>query len=160
MQTKTEIIQEFNAARAKTRALLPEIDGKMQIYPNWTIKEVLSHLIGWDDANIMALEAFATGQPPVAPALRGVDFYNAQIIEEREALSYEQIVSEWEWAREQLITVLDKLTETDLQSNIVAPWGISMSVLELLTRMAAHEKEHAETIQRLIGHSQEPPHTH
>lgn len=160
MQTKTEIIQEFNLAREKTRSILPEIDHKLEIYPGWTIKEVLSHLIGWDDANIMALEAFAAGQPPVVPALRGVDFYNAQIIEERKALSYEKIVSEWEWVREQLITVLDKLTETDLQSTIVAPWGISMSVLELLTRMAGHEKEHAEIMLGLTGHSQEPPHTH
>lgn len=160
MQNKDEIIQEFNLAREKTRIILVEIDKNLEIYPGWKVKEVLSHLIGWDDANILALEAFATGQPAVVSASRGVDFYNAQIIEEREFLSYEQIVREWEGVREQFIAVLNKLTEEDLQSSIVAPWGVSMSVLELLTRMAWHEKEHAEIMERLASHPQEPPHKH
>jgi hypothetical protein len=40
MQNKAHLIQAFDQAREKMRAVLPGIDIHMEIYPNWTIREI------------------------------------------------------------------------------------------------------------------------
>jgi hypothetical protein len=151
MQNKTQLIQQFNQARDEFRALLPGMDIHMEIYPGWTIKEVLAHLAGWDDATILALEAFTSGNPPPVPALLGIDLYNSQTVAERTTLDYEQIIREWEWVREKLVSILENITDENLEATIVSPWGPSMTVAELINVMTEHEEEHAEVIRgRLV----------
>ncbi len=149
MQDKVQLMRAFDQAREKMRAVLPDIDLHMEIYPNWTIKEVLAHLAGWDDATITALRAFSAGQPTPLFALRGIDFYNAQTVAERAGLQYEQIVQEWELAREQLKAILNDLPAERLGDKLVSPWGPIMSVARLVAIMADHEEEHASVVQEL-----------
>lgn len=160
MQNKTQLIQRFNQARDEVRALLPDIDTKMQIYPGWTIKEVLAHLAGWDDATILALEAFTAGNPPAVPAIRGIDPYNSQTVAERSKLNYDQIVQEWEFVREQLVPLLDNIPNEKMEATIVSPWGPSMTVADLLVIMVEHEKEHAEVIRARQANPDKPPKAH
>ena len=46
MDEKTHLIQQLDEARAKMRAVLVDIDLRMEIYPGWTIKHVLAYLSG------------------------------------------------------------------------------------------------------------------
>ena len=149
MQDKAHLMRAFDQAREKMRAVLPGIDTHMEIYPNWTIKETLAHLAGWDDATIAALRAFGAGQPSPLLALRGIDFYNAQTVAERTDLQYEQIVQEWELVREQLKAILNDLPAERLGDKIVSPWGPITTVARLVTIMADHEEEHAAVVQEL-----------
>lgn len=160
MQTKSELIEHFILARNQLREILPKIDIHMEIYPGWTIKEVLAHLAGWDDAIIIALQMFAAGQPPLMTAARGIDFYNSQTVAERKELTLEQIIREWEWVREQLIPIVHALTDKELETTLVAPWGISMSVLDLLNVIVHHENEHTEVIKARMANPQKPAQAH
>ncbi len=153
MQDKAQLMQAFDHARDRMRALLPGIDCSMEIYPGWTIKEMLAHLAGWDDATLMSLRAFVAGQPPPLPALRGIDAYNAQTVAERADLHYEQIVQEWELVREQLKAILNDLPAERLGDKIVAPWGPIATVAELIAVMVDHEEEHAAIVQESIKES-------
>jgi hypothetical protein len=143
MQDKTQLLQQFDEARGKMRATLAGIDAHMEIYPGWTIKELLAHLAGWDDATIAALKAFTSGGAPPVPAARGLDVYNAETVAERATLDYEHIVKEWEWVREQLLVLLDEMPSENLEMKIVTPWGRSTTVARLVAIMAEHEEEHA-----------------
>jgi hypothetical protein len=160
MQTKVQLIQRFNHAREEVRALLPDVDRLMEIYPGWTIKEVLSHLVGWDDATILALQNFAASSPPLMTAMRGIDYYNSQTVAERKELDYDQIVREWEWVRGQLMPILEQLTQENLATTIVTPWGSSMQIEDMINIMIDHEKEHAEVIRERIAHPDHPPQAH
>jgi len=160
MQNKAQLIKQFNQAREGVRTLLPDIDVHMQIYPEWTIKEVLAHLAGWDDATIMALRAFVAHDPPAVPAIKGIDPYNSQTVAERAELGYEQIVSEWELIREQLIKVLENLPDEKLPATIVSPWGPSMTVTDLINIMIEHEEEHAEVIKTRLANPHKRPQSH
>ncbi len=160
MQNKSELIEHFILTRNQLRELLPKIDIHMEIYPGWTIKEVLAHLIGWDDASIIALQMFAAGQPPLMTAARGINFYNSQTVAERKELTLEQIIREWEWVREQLIPIVHALTDKELAATLVAPWGGSMSVLDLLNVIVHHENEHTEVIKARIADPHQPPNEH
>jgi hypothetical protein len=143
----TELLNEFEQARQKIRRQLDGIDIHMEIYPNWTVKELLAHLAGWDDATIVALQAHSQGETTPQLALRGIDAYNVQTVGERAGLGYEQIVLEWELVREQLVAILQKLPLEQLSDRIVSPWGPMLSVEELICIMIEHEEEHADVLE-------------
>ena len=160
MENKAQIIRRFNEARDEVRGLLPKIDQHMEIYPGWTIKEVLAHLAGWDDATILALSAFLAGDAPPVPASRGIDPYNAQTVAERSDLNYEQIIGEWNMVRDQLTPLLERLPDEKLTSTIVAPWGPTMTVAELIKDMGEHEMEHAQVLRARLADPDRPPAAH
>jgi hypothetical protein len=150
MDEKTRFIQQLDQARETMRAVLAEIDTQMEVYPGWTIKPVLAHLAGWDDASIASLRAHAGGQEPATPAVRGINFYNAQSVATREALSYEQTVKEWELSREQLKAAILDLPPEKLDEPMLFAWGRTGTVAQLVEIFASHEEEHAEEIGKLL----------
>ena len=160
MPKKMQFVERLTQARDEVRALLPGIDIHMQIYPGWTIKEVLAHMAGWDDAMILALKAYIAGDTPPTPADRGIDAYNAQTVGERSRLEYDQIVREWEWVREQLIPILYQIGEENLGAIIVSPWGPTMTIERMINAMINHDEEHAEVIRERMANPGNPPQPH
>jgi len=151
MTDKAELMAQLDAAREEMRAVLDGMDIHIEIYPGWTIKHVLAHIAGWDDAVIASLRAHAGGQEPATPAVRGIDFYNAQSVATREALSYEHVVKEWALAREQFKAALDALPPEKLAEPLLFPWGPTGTVAQLVRIFAEHELDHAAEIAALKG---------
>ena len=149
MEERTRLIQRLDEAREKMRAVLVDIDTQMEIYPNWTIKHVLAHIAGWDDASIASLRAHITGDEPGTPAALGIDFYNAQSVATRESLNYDQIVQEWELAREQLKTIINELPADKLKEPLLFAWGHKGTVAQLVAIFAHHEESHTEDVRKL-----------
>jgi len=149
MGGKTRLIQQLDEAREKMRAVLADIDIQMEIYPGWTIKHVLAHIAGWDDATSSSLRAHAGGDEPAAPAVRGIDFYNAQSVETREALDYDLIIKEWELAHNQLKAAINEMPLEKFKEPLLFPWGETGTVAQLVTIFASHEEEHAREIQEI-----------
>ena len=150
MQVRAELIEQLDRARAKMYALLGEMTVEKELYPGWTIKHVLAHITGWDDATSAALRAHAGGDEPGTPASRGIDFYNAQSVATREGLSYARVLQEWELAREQLKKVLETLPPAKFEEPLLFPWGATGSVAQIIEIMAHHEVEHVDEIRGLL----------
>jgi uncharacterized protein (TIGR03083 family) len=150
MEERTRLIQQLAKAREKMRALLADVDTHAEIYPHWTIKQVLAHIAGWDDACTASLHAHVAGHEPGAPAARGIDFYNAQSVETREPLSYDQVVKEWELARGQFETAINEMPPKKFREPFVFPWGPTGTVAQLVTVFSEHEEEHVEEIRKLM----------
>ena len=145
------LIGRLDTARAEMQALLAEIDRERELYPTWTIKQVLAHLTGWDEAITTSLRAHVVGNEPGTPAARGIDHYNAQSVEERQALGYEHVVKEWELAREKLKQTLREMPLEKFQATLLAPWGATGTVTQLVEVFIDHEIEHAEEIRQIIA---------
>lgn len=146
MDEKTRLIQELDTARAHLQAALDQVSRKAEIYPHWTLKELLAHLTGWDEAVTASLRAHAGGREPAVPASRGINLYNAQSVETREALSYEQVVRECQLAREQLKAALNALPPEKFSQPMVFPWGQSGAVEKLVRVFVEHDEEHTAEI--------------
>ena len=144
------LIQQLDQARAEMRAVLARVDRTTEIYPEWTIKHVLAHIAGWDDATAASLRAHAAGNEPATPAVRGIDHYNAESVSTRESLSYEHIEREWELARDQFKEAILNLSPEKLAQELLLPWGEVGTVAQAVDIFAEHELEHAEEIQRLF----------
>jgi hypothetical protein len=150
MAGKNELIQQLDSARAKMQAIMAELDLQTEIYPDWTIKHILAHIAGWDDASIASLRAHKSGKEPATPAVRGIDHYNAESVATREALSYEQIIREWEMAREQLKAIINEMSPEKFEEPMLFAWGETGSVAQLVAIFAEHEEEHAKEIKALL----------
>jgi hypothetical protein len=152
-EEKARLIQQLNQARQTMHTLLAELDTQTEFYPGWTAKHLLAHITGWDDATTFSLRAHAGGQEPATLAVQGIDAYNAESVATRETLNYQQIVKEWELAREQLKAAILEMPEDLLGKPLLLPWGGKGTVAQIVAIFAQHEKEHAEEIHALI-HSQ------
>ena len=156
MESKQQMILELGQAHEKTRALLRDLEaaqqGKRELYPTWTIKELLAHLTGWDDACIATLRAVSSGSAPATPAARGIDPYNTSTVLEREALSLEQVIQEWEVTRADFLLALRELPEEKLGGVFVYPWGPKGDLPEMVKIFVEHEQEHAQEVrQKILG---------
>lgn len=47
------------------RTAIEGLDLHVEIYPGWTLKEVLAHITGWDDAAIASLHAHLADDVPL-----------------------------------------------------------------------------------------------
>jgi hypothetical protein len=153
MEKKTQYLERLDAAHANMQAELVDIDVHMEIYPGWTIKHVLAHIAGWDDASTM--RAHANGSESSVLAAEGIDAYNAQSVATRETLAYEQVAREWELAREQLKSAIDEMPPQKLEAELLFPWGRRGTIAQLVAILANHEDEHAHEIQALKARARE-----
>lgn len=150
MIERTQLVQQLDQARERMRAVLEHVDTDREIYPTWTIKQILAHIAGWDDAAIASLKAHVSGTEPGTPAAEGIDVYNAQSVETREALAYDQVVKEWELARDELKRTILAMPRDKLEATMLFPWGKTGTVAQIVAIFASHEIEHAEEIQQII----------
>jgi hypothetical protein len=150
MNERDHIIAEFEKSRGRMRAIVARADSHQAIYPRWTMKEVLDHLSGWDDAVIAILNAHISGVIEDMPSVRGIDAYNAETVSTRESLPFEHSLREWEASREAVKKLILKVPDEKMNEVFPFPWGGSGNVADMLRIFYEHEEEHAEEIQNII----------
>ena len=157
-QQAQTLIRRLTEARAAITALLPEAEKSMEkeIYPKWTLRHMLAHMTGWDDAIIESLKAHASGKVPATPANRGIDEYNARTVYTRETLDYTHIRKEWEQTRETLLGVLQQMPQEKLIEPLVFPWGRKGKVSHMVDIFIEHEEQHAKEIRLWLNNTSQP----
>ncbi len=149
MDEKNRLIAELDGGRERLTSVLARVESKQEIYPGWTVKELLAHIAGWDDASVAALKAHAGGDEPGTPAARGIDFYNAQTVSTRASLRFAQVSREWEVSRDQLKAAIQEMPAEKLFEPVIFPWAKEGTIAQLVAILASHEEEHAEEIESL-----------
>ncbi len=151
MNKKDELIQQLDHARNTMLPLLTEIEINRQIYPMWTVRELLAHIAGWDDAIIQSLNAHVDGREPGTPAALGLNHYNAETISTREGLDYDHIYREYVKTRELLKETIRNLPEDKLEEPFILPWGNTGTIAQVIEIFSEHEEvEHAGDLKKLI----------
>ena len=140
------LLLRFDETRIKIEELLPEIDPQKEIYPGWTIRDVLAHMTGWDDATIDSLRSHVVERPLNIPSILSLDEYNALTVSSRKDLDYDRILKEWRLTRQVLRTIIEQLPEGKFHSPVIVPWGEKVSVTYLVDMFHVHEEEHVQDI--------------
>jgi hypothetical protein len=152
MVTKSELIRWLEESHQKIEDLVAKVDHSREVYPGWTIREILAHFTGWDDAVLTSLKSHAAGGIPTVVAERGPNAYNEATVTEREILSFEHIYREWETTHEQLKIAIRDLPPEKMAAEIVFPWGQTGNIEDLVIGLTTeHEVSHAKDIEALIG---------
>ena len=130
---------------------MDQVDRNLEIYPGWTIREVIVHFNGWDAAVLSSLKTHAAGGTPRAIPELGPDIYNAATLSEHEDESFEHIYREWQRTHEQLkIAILDLPLEK-MEEAFTFPWGQSGNIKDLVVGLTSeHEESHMHDIEALL----------
>jgi len=156
MDLKSALIQRLDEARHNLETVIPRVDKNKQIYPNWTLKQMLDHIAGWDDAIVTSLRAHVDGQVPGTPADRGIDYYNEQTVESRESLDFDRTYREFLASRRLLKQAIQEAPEEKLAMPFVVPWGPTGTISEVIEIFAGHEEEHTADILRWLENPSQP----
>jgi uncharacterized damage-inducible protein DinB len=143
LNSRETLIQQLETARRQLTALVDQAPVDKQIYPNWTIKEYIDHISGWDDAIVEALEAHAKNEPVPQSAARGIDVYNAQTVSTRETLDLAHSRREFIAGHARVIKSLQDLPAEKFDQRLVFPWGGSGTVEDLIEIFVEHDQEHS-----------------
>jgi hypothetical protein len=150
------LLHRLDETRSQIEELLSQIDAKKEIYPGWTIKDMLAHITGWDDATIDSLRAHVSGQTPATPADRGIDEYNIRTVASRKDLDYSHILNEWRLTRQVLRTIIEQMPDDKFFEPMVVPWGGKGTVTYLVDTFRDHEDEHAHDIHEWLKNPELP----
>jgi DinB superfamily len=151
MSTMTNLFETLNQERTillDAITPLPEafLDEK-GIVGEWSIKNVLAHLTGWERTVTDFLpDRLATGSRPAIFAILSADedAWNAQEVASREHLTPKEQLDEFERARQGLLQMLHDTGEEAL--NRQNPWPEWQGTLAtyILEQVGGHESEHRE----------------
>lgn len=152
MDIRDELVARLERSRAMMIACLDEIDRNRKIYPLWTVREILAHLSGWDDATIAFIRTILEGgQPGLTLAAQGIDVYNAETVSTREGLSYDHIYREYLETRRALLDLIRQMPEERITQEYVLPWGGYGTLVDMVNIFAPHEEQHAEDVRKIIA---------
>ncbi len=153
MENREKIYNTLETSHAMMMAQLNEIDRNRKIYPLWTIREILAHLSGWDDAVLNFLSALIKGETPTVIAPRGADVYNQETVYTREGLSYDRILSEYIQTRAKVMELVRTMPNELITQVSVLPWGAEGSLQDMVVFFGDHEIEHVRDIEKMIEES-------
>jgi hypothetical protein len=153
---RKSLLHIMDETRGRLEDLLPQIDLRKEIYPGWTIRDLLAHLTGWDVATIDAISAFLNGTPTSISDIRNLDEYNALSISARTGLDDGQIITEWRLTRQDLRRLVEQFPEASFDVPIPVPWGGKSTVSDLMGMFCDHEDYHTQDVIIWLDHPEKP----
>ncbi len=142
------IIEENARARAELMQAIDALPSERRVegglLGEWSLKDVMVHIAGWQDASASLMEMLARGERPVLDGYDGdTDAYNDRLVAESRDQTWEQVMNRLRSARERYEAgaraMRDRLPPERLVPGRTA---------ERLARAdgARHDREHAEQI--------------
>ena len=151
MKRKEKLIGWLEESHQNIEKLVSQVDQKLEIYPGWTIREILAHFTGWDDAVITSLKSHAVGGVPTVVAEGDHNFHNTTTLAQREVFSFERIYQDWQQTHEQLKIAIRDLPPGKIEAQFVFPWGQTGNIEDLVIGLTTeHEMSHMQDIRALL----------
>lgn len=97
--------------------LAPDICSKKGVCGEWSPKDVIAHLVGWDIEAVYFLGLFANGQGDTYDYSFDVDDFNASSVKTRENLSWDEVINDLTHAHAELQQIIKVLHTKNLKSN-------------------------------------------
>jgi hypothetical protein len=128
---------------------IPRLDG------NWSVKDVMAHLWGWQQISIARLEAAVFNREPELPKWTSeltedweedVDQANAWICETQHPKSWSEIYQSWREGFLKLLDLAASIPEKDLLDGSRYWWLKGYSLAFVLVASYDHHQEHLERL--------------
>ena len=154
MSHREDLIGILELSRSKMLEQLDRIDIERYVYPLWSVREILAHLSGWDEAVIIFISAIMAGQVPPTLTAQSIDEYNVESLAARKNLDYGQTFREYVDVRAELIKLLRDVPENKITAEYVLPWGSKGTIEDIVNIWGSHEEEHAVDVENFNAQSE------
>jgi hypothetical protein len=172
LKTKKQILSllndEFSRWEEITASLSEEQITASQLHANFSIKDVIAHLMAWQQVSIARLEAARLNKEPEFPdwlagsdpeSESAVDQYNARIYQTYHQLPWARVHQEWKDGFLRFLKLGEEIPETDLLDTGKYPWLKGYSLLAVL--QGSYEHHHVDHLEPLLDwirqHGNEKP---
>ena len=148
-EKKRELIDGLKAARSVIQELVLALNPEQRdvvFLGEWSVKDLLAHLVGWDITNFQAVEQILEGVYPSFFQHYDKDWhtYNAYLVAQYKIEPFEALLAELHDSHRQLIACLETLPAGDLlNAKALRANGRSVTIRNLLKAEAADESRHA-----------------
>lgn len=148
-ERKQELIEGLRAARSDILEFVLDLSPEQRevvFLGEWSVKDLLAHLVGWDITNFRAVQEILAGAYPSFFQFYDKDWrsYNARLVEEYKVEPIEAILAELDASQRQLIACLEALPTSDiLNKKVLRANGRSVTIRNLLKAEATDENQHA-----------------
>lgn len=125
------------------RSLTPE-EWNKKVDDNWTIKDVVAHMVGWEKEFVKQLPIIwkTKKKPWFAESSMGDDEFNGKMVIKYKNLSPKQLINEWEKWLLKVQKEVNKIGERNMQANPnLFDWWFDES----------HEETHYNQIKTILG---------
>lgn len=147
--SKTELIEAVRAARAYLFKTIEDFSPEEMVQPTtigkWCVKDILSHIAGWDTLMRTTMQAIYEEKQPDISAVKDIDATNAKFVAERSGLPIEQILADMADNHQKMLHFVEELTDEQLfKPRIFA--GENWSLDGFLKIWDRHDRHHADEI--------------
>jgi hypothetical protein len=151
---RKRLLDRLDETHAAIQTIFKGIDLDLRVYSDsdWRIRDILGHMATWDREVTKTLRAFLVDSEYVIADL-GEDEsdFNARAVAEQRKLSTQQVVAEWEQAREDFKTALLDIPGDRFPGDLRYPWGDERgSIARLVGYMIEHDEEHRDEILAVV----------
>lgn len=144
------IISDLKYGRTK---LLQAIEGlsrreltELPIYEDWTIKEVLAHVLGWDQRVLRTLPLMLQNRASEVASVE-VDEYNQESVEAWRHKSFAEILAEVQSTHRQIMEIISELEHREIDTRRERHGRIITIRSYVIDVMIEHDREHAAEIE-------------
>jgi len=158
MLTKSQILRkdQILSALVETRQnILAEASQFSEVEQNqvflgiWSVKELLAHLIGWDETNIDAAKSILKGQLPAFYEHRDHDWqtYNAMLVKKHKRDSFQELLGAVKGSQKKLIEFLQTVPPEHFNKDFGVRFrGYKVTIQRLLEAECKDEQTHLQQI--------------
>lgn len=118
---------------------------------DWTIRQILSHLVTSEEDHRQVIEVIVRGETDRLPREFALDAHNARRLAELGQLSREALLAALAEQRAQTVALVQHLDEAALAQRGPHPALGEMSVDDIFRIIAVHEQRHLRDIQAALG---------
>lgn len=120
---KHELLDEIRVERAALDSTLASLTPRQMTRPGvtrggWSVKDILAHLVEWQQMNLDWYAAGRRGETPAMPAprftLRELPRLNEMIFRKHHRRSVEAVVRDYKSYHERVVALIDALPDEDL----------------------------------------------
>ncbi|HEX6035728.1 MAG TPA: DinB family protein [Anaerolineales bacterium] len=120
---------------------------------SWSIKDLVAHLIGWDDTNLEAIQNVLAGKLPAFYEYRDPDWrtYNAMLVKKHKVNSSKEILTKAKDSQEKLIQFLQTVPPEQFNKDFGVRFrGYKVTIQRLLEAERGDEQTHLQQIMDFV----------
>ena len=118
---------------------------------DWTVKDLIGHIAYAEGSMIPLAQGGAAGEARKQPPDFDIDRWNESRIRRAREQSVPQLLERLATSREQLLALLDSLSEADLDRPVYHPTQKDTTVEGIFHIIAGHERLHAQEVRAAVG---------
>ncbi|MGB3713059.1 MAG: ClbS/DfsB family four-helix bundle protein [Candidatus Promineifilaceae bacterium] len=152
-----EINEQLESSRERLLLLLQVLPDELLSDPgimeDWSVTDVLTHLIAWESELVTCLMNLDQGKKParMLAAIADVDGYNARRFEENKGRSLDRVLDDLKSVRVQLEEWLSRFSDRDLNDADRYKWSEGVVLWQIIEANSfGHEGEHLPDLEAFV----------